>query len=124
MTAVNCLLHQSLFHASGRSCRRGKTWRPHGFQQSRSKLHDLLRKGSDIGSTDPLTGNLVALFNPREQLWTENFQLAGATILGVTAEGRTTVEFLQLNSPSRLIERQALIIADAYPPKFELRKPK
>jgi hypothetical protein len=73
---------------------------------------------------DPLTGNLVALFNPREHLWIEHFQLAGATIAGVTPEGRTTVEFLQLSSPLRLIEREAFIIAGVYPPQTVLRKPK
>ena len=83
-----------------------------------------LRKASDIASMDPLTGRLAALFNPREQTWIEHFQLAEIVIVGVTEVGRTTVEFMQLNSPLRLIERNALIIAGVYPPKFDFRKPK
>jgi hypothetical protein len=78
------------------------------------------RKGSDIGSIDPLTGNLTALFNPRTQRWSEHFQLDGVSIIGLTAEGRTTVVFLQLNAIERLIERNAFIQAGLYPPS-ELR---
>lgn len=78
------------------------------------------RKGSDIGSIDPLTGDLTALFNPRTQHWSEHFQLDGASIIGLTAEGRTTVVFLQLNAVECLIERSAFIQAGLYPPS-ELR---
>jgi hypothetical protein len=78
------------------------------------------RKGSDISSIDPLTGDLTALFNPRTQRWSEHFQLDGASIIGLTAEGRTTVVFLQLNAVERLIERSAFIQAGLYPPS-ELR---
>jgi HNH endonuclease len=35
------------------------------------------RKGSDIGSIDPQTGNLVSLFNPRTQQWVDHFRLDG-----------------------------------------------
>jgi hypothetical protein len=67
-----------------------------------------------------LTGDLTALFNPRTQRWSEHFQLDGASIIGLTAEGRTTVVFLQLNAVERLIERSAFIQAGLYPPS-ELR---
>lgn len=32
-------------------------------------------KGPNIGSVDPLTGNLVALFNPRIHHWEDHFEL-------------------------------------------------
>ncbi len=73
------------------------------------------RKGSDISSLDPSTGNLSALFNPRIQHWSEHFRLDGASIVGLTAEGRTTVAFLQLNTMERLIERSEFIRAGLYP---------
>ncbi len=83
-----------------------------------------LRKSSDIASIDPVTGKIVGLFNPREQVWTNHFQCVDAIIVGVTPEGRTTVEFLQLNSPVRLVEREAFIKAGVYLPKIDTRKPK
>jgi hypothetical protein len=65
------------------------------------------RKGSDIGSLDPDSGNLVSLFNPRAQRWSDHFRLDDTYILGLTAVGRTTVTFLQLNAGERLAERAA-----------------
>ena len=83
-----------------------------------------LRKASDIASLDPETGQLVALFNPREQRWSGHFKLEGATLVGLTTESRTTIAFLQLNARERLLERAKLIDAGVYPPKLDVRKPK
>jgi HNH endonuclease len=66
-------------------------------------------KGSDLGSFDPETQAFCFLFNPRKGEWTEQFQLEGVTVIGLTATGRTTVKLLQLNSQKRLAERQNLI---------------
>jgi hypothetical protein len=75
------------------------------------------RKGSDIGSLDPVSGTLVPLFHPRTQAWSEHFQLDGVHIIGLTAEGRTTVAFLQLNAVERLMERAAWMRTGRYPPR-------
>ena len=75
------------------------------------------RKGSDISSLDPVTRALMPLFHPRIQHWGEHFRLDGAHIVGMTAEGRTTVAFLQLNAIERLLERVAFIRAGRYPPQ-------
>lgn len=72
------------------------------------------RKSSDIGSIDPETGHFVRLFDPRRQAWSDHFQFNGPRIVGVTADGRTTVEFLQLNSAERLLERAKLIAVGRY----------
>jgi HNH endonuclease len=72
------------------------------------------RKLSDIGSIDPETGQFTRLFNPRVQRWTDHFRLAGVGIVGLTPEGRTTVDFLRLNSPERLLERVELIRLGRY----------
>jgi hypothetical protein len=48
------------------------------------------RKGSDIGSLDPITGVLIPLFNPRTQQWSDHFTLDGMHINGLTTVGRTT----------------------------------
>jgi hypothetical protein len=74
-----------------------------------------LRKGSDLSSVDPASSVVVPLFNPRTHDWSEPFRLDGLTILGLTPEGRTTVEFLQLNSYERLAERQELVQAGRFP---------
>jgi hypothetical protein len=62
-------------------------------------------KGSDLASFDPQTGQLSPLFNPRAQVWTEHFAYEQERIIGLTPEGRTTVNLLRLNSEERLIER-------------------
>jgi hypothetical protein len=66
--------------------------------------HCNARKWAHVDGEDPTSGQAVALFNPRTQRWVEHFRLHGAHIIGVTAEGRTTVVFLQLNALERLVE--------------------
>jgi hypothetical protein len=44
-------------------------------------------KGSDIASTDTVTGELVYLFNPRKDRWSDHFRLDGATIVPLTGVG-------------------------------------
>ena len=72
-------------------------------------------KGTDLGSLDPETGQLVPFFNPRTQRWAEHFWLDGAQIVPLTPEGRVTVAILRLNHPDRILERQRLIKAGKYP---------
>lgn len=73
------------------------------------------RKASDIAAIDPKTGRLVALFNPRLQVWSDHFRFDGSRIVGLTREGRATTEFLQFNLPERLLERGELIRTGRYP---------
>jgi HNH endonuclease len=65
-------------------------------------------KGSDLGSFDPETEEFSLLFNPRTQSWAEHFTIQGEQIIGLTAEGRTTIKLLQLNSEERIMERRSL----------------
>jgi hypothetical protein len=55
------------------------------------------------------------LFNPRTQAWSNHFKFDGAWIVGTTPEGRTTVEFLRLNTYERIAERRELIHAKRFP---------
>ncbi len=66
-------------------------------------------KGPNIGSLDPITGKIVALFNPRIQHWEDHFELKGAIIHPLTPEARVTVKLLRLNEEERVIERKRLI---------------
>lgn len=71
-------------------------------------------KGSDIASIDPTDDSLVRLYNPRTQIWSEHFTLKGVRIIGLTPTGRVTVDLLQMNDRSRLIERRRLIALGRY----------
>jgi hypothetical protein len=73
-------------------------------------------KGSDFASFDPQTGQIAVLFNPRQQFWTDHFQLHGVRIDPLTPTGRVTVFVLRLNDPLRLRERQLLAQLGVYPP--------
>jgi hypothetical protein len=66
-----------------------------------------LHTGSNVAGYDPETGNLTELYDPRHQSWDEHFVRQDATIVGVTAVGRTTVEVMQMNAEERLQLRMA-----------------
>ena len=68
-------------------------------------------KGSDIASVDPISGDLVPLFHPRRDRWSEHFQIKGAQLIPLTPIGRVTVRLLQLNHPNRFVERERLLVA-------------
>jgi hypothetical protein len=68
-------------------------------------------KGSDLSSIDPITGELVALFHPREHRWENHFSMEEGVILPLTSTGRVTVRLRQLNQGERVQERQTLLLA-------------
>jgi hypothetical protein len=72
-------------------------------------------KGSDIASIDIVTKQLVSLFNPRIQRWSEHFRLQGGRILPLSATGRVTEHVLRLNLPERVEMRESLRIVGKYP---------
>lgn len=72
-------------------------------------------KGSDIGSVNPQTGELVSLFNPRRHRWSDHFALRGVVIEPLTAEANATARLLKLNLNKRVAERQQLAAAGRYP---------
>jgi hypothetical protein len=72
-------------------------------------------KGPNIASLDPITGELVRLFNPRSQRWSEHFHLNGGTILSLTAVGRATERMLRLNLASRVEARERWAALGLYP---------
>lgn len=72
-------------------------------------------KGPNIASLDPLTGELVALFNPRTQNWSEHIQLNGGQIIPLTPTGRATERLLGMNLPDRLKLRERRAVLGLYP---------
>ncbi len=77
-----------------------------------------LNKGSDLATL--LTGNLVALFNPRQQSWREHFTFDQETVIGLTQTGLATINLLQINASERRAERRGLIALGLYPPQWIL----
>lgn len=69
------------------------------------------RKGSDIASVDPETGQIVPLFNPRLEQWQRHFQLIDGLIAPLTPVGRATVRLLQLNRTEQVAQRRLLLKA-------------
>ncbi len=77
-----------------------------------------LSKGAAISAIDRVTGEVVTLFNPRSQQWTEHFEWAdgGLYVRGTTAVGRVTVERLRMNQPRVVRARRNWIVAGTHPP--------
>lgn len=75
-----------------------------------------LHKGPNIASVDPVGKEIVALFNPRRDIWTQHFEWSGAVLIGRTPQGRATVELLAINHPDHLLLREALIEEGVFPP--------
>lgn len=72
-------------------------------------------KGSDLSSIDPQTGNVTRLYNPRTDHWSEHFRLTSdATIQPLSAIGRTTMDFLDLNDAQWRELRAALLQQGRY----------
>src|SRR5688500_12214845 len=59
-------------------------------------------KGSDIASIFPPTGELVRLFNPRQDRWSDHFRIDGARILPLTKLGEVTARILRFNFSERI----------------------
>jgi hypothetical protein len=67
-------------------------------------------KGTNLSAVDPLTGQIVLLFHPRTQVWSEHFAWSNAEIVGETPQGRATAALLQMNAVRRLQIRTSLIV--------------
>ncbi|MBE9101582.1 HNH endonuclease [Vacuolonema iberomarrocanum] len=65
-------------------------------------------KGSDLASIDLNSGEIVRLYQPNHDYWTEHFQLQEGEILPLTVIGSVTVRLLQMNRSERIAERRLL----------------
>ncbi|MBI4606535.1 MAG: HNH endonuclease [Planctomycetes bacterium] len=75
-------------------------------------------KGNRIAALDPVTGEVVRLFDPRRQGWKDHFAWSpGAErVIGLTPSGRATVLALNLNRPSLVSARSAWAAVGWHPP--------
>lgn len=75
-----------------------------------------LRKGSRQSLQDAETGEVVSIFNPRQQDWKEHFAWNGFQVIGLTATGRSTVQALDLNRATMLAIRAEEEFLGRHPP--------
>ncbi len=75
-------------------------------------------KYNKIEGRDPVSGDLVPLYHPRKQRWSEHFAWNGefTRIIGLTSTGRSTVEVLQLNREGVVNLRRVLYGMGEHPP--------
>jgi HNH endonuclease len=75
-----------------------------------------LRKGARQLIKDLATGEMVSIFNPREQNWIEHFSWQDVEVIGLTAVGRATIHALSLNRPVMSAIRAEEKVFDRHPP--------
>lgn len=75
-----------------------------------------LRKGARQELEDLETGEVVAVFNPRQQTWKEHFRWDGVSVIWLTAKGRATVKALDLNRATMLAIRAEEELLGRHPP--------
>lgn len=73
-------------------------------------------KGANLSGIDPQTSQVVRLFHPRSDLWTDHFGWAGAQISGLSPTGRATARVLNINHPDAIAIRRSLIGEGVFPP--------
>lgn len=65
-----------------------------------------LHKGARQHYLDPQTGNMVAIFHPRQDRWSDHFFWSGVILRGKTSTGRATIVALRMNRPLALAIRE------------------
>ncbi len=77
-----------------------------------------LHKATKTEAIDPVTEQVVTLFNPRQMDWADHFTWSDDTtqMLGTTPTGRATVALLQTNQENMLNLRWVLRQQGFHPP--------
>ncbi|MEH2236268.1 HNH endonuclease [Nostoc sp.] len=76
-----------------------------------------LRKGTRISGIVPGSNTEVSFFHPRQDKWSEHFQVdtQSGKIIGITSLGKVTIEYLEMNSASQMAARQLWIRLSLFP---------
>lgn len=77
-------------------------------------------KGTQTHAVDPQSGARMRIFNPRAQVWGEHFawEDAGVCVVGLTAEGLSTVAALDMNNRFVVRARRVWVLWGWHPPKL------
>ena len=67
-----------------------------------------VHKAARISGTDPVSGTIVRLFNPRKDQWSEHFQahVVSGEIRALTDIGRATIDRLKMNDEAQKTARR------------------
>jgi hypothetical protein len=76
-----------------------------------------LRKWAKQTATDPESGQEVAIFNPREQAWSDHFKWDGERVVALTPIGRATLAGMGMNRPLILAIRREEVARGRHPPE-------
>lgn len=76
------------------------------------------RKYTHTEAIDPVTGNTVSLYHPRQQKWAEHFVWSEnfTRMIGITPTGRATIIRLDLNRSGVVNLREVLSLTNRHPP--------
>jgi hypothetical protein len=66
-------------------------------------------KGPNIAGFDQTIQQIVRLFNPRVDVWSDHFHWQGAVLTGKTPIARVTLHVLNINRPDSMLLRECLI---------------
>jgi hypothetical protein len=80
-----------------------------------SCLHCNRYKGPNVAGIDGLTGEVVRLFHPRRDDWTDHFRWDRAELEPRTRIGRVTIDVLFINDPEVVILRRTLFEEGWFP---------
>ena len=74
-------------------------------------------RNENTKSTDPVTGKIINIYNPRVDVWSDNFCWSEdfTNLVGLTAIGRATIEKLKLNRETLKEYRSVLISINKHP---------
>jgi hypothetical protein len=75
-----------------------------------------LRKSARQQAEDPQTGEMVSLFNPRTDIWSDHFSFHKYRAIALSATGRATLAALGLNHSRRINIRKAEELFHLFPP--------
>jgi len=75
-------------------------------------------KYNKIEAGDPVSGEVIPLYHPRNERWEEHFAWNNdfTLIIGLTPTGRATAELLQLNREGLVNLRRVLFAMGEHPP--------
>ena len=75
-------------------------------------------KAKKIEAIDPLTGEVVLLFHPRKDVWSEHFEwdATGTRLIGLTKKGRATIVALNINNEVIIKARSRWVSVGWHPP--------
>ncbi len=75
-------------------------------------------KGAKLNGIDPVTNQLVSLFNPRHQLWSGHFAWSQNSlhIIGLSPTGRATIKTLRMNNSLVVHSRSLWVQLGLHPP--------